>query len=838
MQENNGDSTTGRGGRGASYGQDVGAGAARELSPSESLRTPVAYVKGVGPARAEVLARLGITRAYDLLFYFPRDYLEIVLRRDAASLTDDAVQSIAGEILNFRARYTRRGTIVTLDVDVHGDLIEAIWFNMPYVSNSFGIGRPLILTGKPKKSGGIWQFSHPKLTYLDSGLDIPWRQGAGDDSQPEDKYVLPVYPLTEGTSQAQLQRIIRNALEKLPDYLPEALPEELRQRRRLAPISEAIRLMHYPSTPEEADYARRRFAYQELLILQLALAICRARRCVNMRAPALPGTAKTDSRIRRLFSFEFTEAQNGAIREIAADMGRSVPMNRLLQGDVGSGKTVVAIYAALQATANGAQTVLMAPTETLARQHLRTLENLLRGSATRVAPFFGGQKPSERAEIQASIESGAAQIVVGTQALVCNELKFRKLGLVIIDEQHKFGVRQRATLKSSDSSLEPHYLVMTATPIPRSLTMTFFGDLDVSVMRGAPPGRHTPTTSIVTNKTRESWMEFVRARLDEGRQAYFVVPRVDDDGSENETTSSERSLLCYDDGTSNVPQTYPRGVWNRWDGAEDKDRALDPETWEKSVSQENKTSSASRTKPELKTVWSVYKELSEGALKNYRLAVLHGRMSTQEKETVMKDFRDQKIQALVATSVVEVGIDVPNATIMTIENAERFGLAQLHQLRGRITRGQFPGFCAVVPTEDVVDRGTTPAKPLKGSSSKKSGLRGKNKAQSSEGNAADLARAEALERLKFFTESTDGFELAERDFAVRGPGDLFGSRQHGAAQLRVADLSRDRRILEEARDDALKIVGSDPGLARPEHEALRRQVLARYGRAFDLGDVG
>ncbi|MGI6400692.1 MAG: ATP-dependent DNA helicase RecG [Thermoguttaceae bacterium] len=798
-------------------------------TPEEYLRRPVGYLKGVGEARASVLAKMGIRRAYDLLFYFPRDYLEIVLRRSASSLTDDAVQSIAGTIQDFQTRYTRRGPLVILHVEVGDDVVEALWFNVPYITNSFHVGRPLILTGKPRINRSLWSFSHPRITYLDSGLDIPWRRDERGD-EVEEKYVLPIYSLTEGMSQAQLQRIIRNALAVFPDLLSEALPDSLRQARGLAPIAEAIRLIHYPSTPEEAEYARRRFAYQELLVMQLALAICRTRRRVNMKAPPLPGSVKIDSRIRRLFPFEFTDAQNKAIQEISADLGLPAPMNRLLQGDVGSGKTVVALYAALQAAANGAQSVLMAPTETLARQHIRTLEMFLRGTATKIVPFFGAQKTSERAEVLASIESGDAQIVVGTQALVYNELKFKKLGLVIIDEQHKFGVKQRASLKSSDMTLEPHYLVMTATPIPRSLTMTFFGDLDVSVMRGAPPGRLQPTTSIVTEKTFDKWLKFVRARLDEGRQAYFVVPRVESDGTENDSNSEEQELPFFDGDSGESEFVAQRGFWNRLSASKKAALALDSEAM--NVAQE----SADAIKPPLKTVASLYDELSEGALRNYRIGVLHGRMPTEEKEAVMKDFREKKLQCLVATSVVEVGVDVPNATLMTIFNAERFGLAQLHQLRGRITRGKFPGFCAVIPTP-----GATTNKGSAATTSVKKESRGsKEKSKRKKGRRSTDSKGvdSSQERLQFFCESYDGFALAEKDFEMRGPGELFGSKQHGAAMLRVADLYRDRAILEEARDDASRLTREDPGLSAPELGILRRQVLARYGRALDLGDVG
>ena len=407
-------------------------------------------------------------------------------------------------------------------------------------------------------------------------------------------------------------------------------------------------------------------------------------------------------------------------------------MNRLLQGDVGSGKTVVALYAMLLTVAHGHQAVLMAPTEVLARQHALTLRHLLAGSQVRRAELTGGMPPKLRSAMLEEIAAGRIDLIVGTQAVLQEDVRFAKLGLIVIDEQHKFGVRQRALLRQSGP--DPHYLIMTATPIPRTTAMTLFGDLDVSTLRDTPPGRQKVNTYLAGDERRQQWWEFFGKKLREGRQGYVVVPLVEE--SEQLTAA-------------NLQETY--------------------------------------------------ESLANGVLEAFRLGLVHGRMTPEEKDAVMDRFRQGEIQVLVCTSVVEVGVDVPNATLMTIESGQRFGLSQLHQLRGRISRGKHPGFCCVF---------------------------------------AAPQSEESQERLKAFEASTDGFELAEIDFRLRGPGELFGTRQHGLPPLRVADLLRDTELLAEARRDATDLVATDPGLALPQNAALRQRMLARYGQGLDLGDVG
>ncbi len=686
------------------------------------------YLKGVGPARAEILLKLGIRRAADLLFHFPRDYVDLTDIRRPEELAEGKLQSVLGIIDSFERRQTRRGVMLAMGMVCEGGgYVRALWFNQLYQAEQMASGRRLLMTGKPKWDKNSWVFTHPKLTYL----------ADDEDADTVLEPMLPVYRLTEGLQQHHLRKIVRNALPVYAPLLDEVFPEAFLREHDLLPIQEAVCKIHFPQSPAEAETARRRFIFQELFVLQAALAIRRLQHQTTLKAPAIEISPKIDTRIRKLFPFALTESQEQVIREITGDLRQPIPMNRLLQGDVGSGKTVVAAYAMLLAVAHDYQAVFMAPTEVLARQHLRTLERMLEFSRVKIAPLFGGQKPAERAKVLEDIASGEAKIIVGTQAIIANEIEFQRLGLVVIDEQHKFGVRQRAKLKTG-TGFDPHYLVMTATPIPRSVTMTLFGDLDVSIMRGLPPGRRKISTYLAAPEQREQWWDFVRRKLHDGRQAFIVVPLVEE---------SEQ----FD--ARNIRETADI--------------------------------------------------LAAGPLKGFSMAMLHGRMTNEEKEKIMYDFRTGETQALVATSVIEVGVDVPNATLMTIENGERFGLAQLHQLRGRIGRGEHPGFCTVF--SEVAH------KPQ---------------------------YEDALARLKAFVESTDGFRLAEVDFELRGPGELFGTQQHGLPPFRVANLARDREVLLEVRQVATELVRNDPGLARPEHAKIRKQILSRYGEVLNLGDVG
>jgi ATP-dependent DNA helicase RecG len=701
---------------------DQQVSARREPTAAEALATPVEFVRSVGPQRAELLARLGVRTAGDLIFLFPRDYEDLSDRRGIGDLEEDHVQTVRGEVVEIDARSTGFGkAIVGVLVKQGGEFLRAMWFNQPFMRDRFREGQHVLLSGTPRNRGGRWEMPHPRVTWLD-----------GADDQPEMR-LLPLYPLTEGLTHYQVRRMVASALEHFGHVLEEVFPELLLRQYDLMPLAEALPAIHSPQHAEQAERARRRFVFQELFILQLAVVARRWQQQVGFRAPSLAASADINARIERLFPFKWTAGQRAAISEVAADMASETPMNRLLQGDVGSGKTVIAVYAMLVCVARGFQAALMAPTEILARQHADTLAELLRASRVRYTLLVGGLTTKQRETALAEIAAGNIDLVIGTHAIVQEDVRFAKLGLVIIDEQHKFGVRQRAALRQGQNS--PHYLVMTATPIPRTISMTLFGDLDVTTLREMPPGRQEVKTYVVTPAEQPRWWNFVREKLRAGRQAFFVAPLVEE--SENIAAAS---------------------------------------------------------------VSEAFERLTNGELAAFRVGIIHGRMSAAEKAEAMDSFRTGHTHVLVSTSVIEVGVDVPNACIIVIDSPERFGLAQLHQLRGRVGRGKLAGFCGLMVNDEI----------------------------------SEQARA----RLDSFAATTDGFALAEMDFELRGPGDLFGTQQHGLPPLRVADLRRDRAILEEARREAQGLFAADPGLKQPDHARLRRQMLVRYGNALDISDVG
>ena len=712
--------------------------AAPSLEPS--LATRLERLPGVGTSRAEKLAKLGLVTVRDAIMHFPRDYRDFSGAHLVANFAEGEHASVAGTVSEVAARTTFSGRpMLTVTIDAAGGRVRGVWFNMPFMARRFERGMQVVLAGQPRRGRGGWEFAHPEVRWL-----------TGDEAAHGSEW-LAIYPLAEGVQQSQVRIAVQAALEHASGICPEAFPEAMLTEKGLLPIEVALKEIHCPASREAIDAARRRLVYQELFMLQLALRMHRGRQKRVHAAPAIAIDARLDARIRARFPFEFTAAQRRVCGEIAVDLAKPEPMNRLLQGDVGSGKTAVAVYALLAAVATpippaaelanapgaGAatkperfQAAIMAPTELLARQHFASLERLLAGSGVEVQLLVGGQTAKERRGIADRIASGTTDIVVGTQALVFGAATFRQLGLVVIDEQHRFGVLQRAVLQQGEA--EPHTLVMTATPIPRTIAHAVYGDLDVSTLDEQPPGRQPVATYRVTPAELDRWWDFFRSKIAAGRRGYVVVPAVEE------------------------------------------------------------------TKRDLATISSTFEELSQGSLEAFRLGLVHGRLKPAAKAGIMEDFRAGRLDVLVATSVIEVGIDVPEATIMTILDAESFGLAQLHQLRGRVARGPTRGICGAVT----------------GSGS------------------------EPHPRVDAFVATCDGFALAEQDLLLRGPGDLVGTRQSGAPPLYLADLLRDSAVVAEARCDALAVFEQDPELSDSKFDRLRKLVLDRWGAMLGLGQVG
>lgn len=690
---------------------------ANETLPKK-LTQAVQFVRGVGPHRGQLLAKLGIQTASDLLFHFPRRYEDFTLQHAISSLQIGQMAQVIGMVDDIDETKKDGRHVLYVLLKQNGCYLRGIWFNQEYMLSKFRFGQTVRFRGKVAERGGRLQMTHPAVSWIDDPESI------------ELGGLLPVYPLTDGISQKQMRRMIAAVIEDFGPLLEEAFPDALRQSVAALDIKTAIEQIHFPRNHAVLQQSRRRFVLQELLILQLALSMRRYNVRNRETAPKLELTPKIKARMLNRLPFQLRQSQLAALDEIADDMGQPFPMNRLLHGEVGSGKTVVAACAMMLAIAHQHQAVLMAPTEILAQQHYATLEQLLAGSRVRISLCTGSQSSRDRQKVANRCESGELDIIVGTHAVVSSAMKFAKLGLVIIDEQHKFGVRQRALLK--ESGFDPHYLVMTATPIPRTISMTLFGDLDVSVLRWREKSR--VNTYLSTEGDRTKWWDFFRKKLGEGRQGFVVAPYVDGD-DDSRIQSAER----------------------------------------------------------------MYESLANGPLSEFRLALLHGKQSTAEKQHAMEQFRSGKAQVLVATGVVEVGIDVANATVMTIESAERFGLSQLHQLRGRVGRGQHPGYVCAFASEGV---------------------------------SADNPRLIA------FRDVDDGFELAQIDLQIRGPGNLLSTRQTGFPPLKIADLVRDEETLTEAQSVARKIIESDPSLGRVEYQRLRKLVILRYGKSLELGDVG
>lgn len=688
-------------------------------APAAGLEAPVTRLPGVGPQHAQRLARLGIETVRDLLWHFPRRYEDYSALKTIHQLKPGEECTIIGNIWDVNSRKARSGhEIVQAIISDSTGTIQATWFN-PYMLRQLKPGRTIVLSGKIEVYLGRLVLNNPEWEPLDRQLIHTAR-------------LVPVYPMTQGVSARWLRRLIKQTVDAWVPRIEDYLPASICERQQLLPLGQALAQIHFPDSYELLAQARRRLSFDEFFFIQLGL-LHQRQRWQRQPGRPLPVSEELLARFQSALPYALTQAQWRALREIAADMAKSHPMSRLLQGDVGSGKTVVAAGAMWIAVCNGAQAVLMAPTEILAEQHYHSLSRLFEGLTrpdgrpVTITLLTGSLPAGEKEARRRAIAEGEVDIAVGTHALIQEGVHFRNLGLAIVDEQHRFGVAQRASLR--DKGYNPHMLVMSATPIPRTLALTLYGDLDISVLDEMPPGRQPVRTRWLRSVERERAYAFLRRQIAEGRQAFIICPLVEESESSDAKAAVEE-----------------------------------------------------------------YQRLQKEVFPDLKLGLLHGRMKSEEKDAVMQAFRRGELHILVATSVVEVGIDVPNATVILVEGAERFGLAQLHQFRGRVGRGEHPSYCILL---------------------------------------SDVDSGESVERLKALEETQDGFALAQKDLELRGPGDFLGTRQSGLPPLHLAQLS-DVHTLEMARVEAERLFASDPDLSQPEHQGLRQQV-ARFWHGY--GDL-
>ena len=694
----------------------------------DPLATPLQFLKGVGPRRAADLEHAGLLTLEDLLYRFPLRYEDRSRLQPIASLKPGQMAAVAGRVLVCGLRSTRRPgfKIFEAAIDDGTGSLRVVWLNQPYLKDIFVRGQHVVLYGLVEMRGSVsLQVTNPQYEILDEEEGETIHTGR----------IVPVYEKTGTVTPKMQRRLVYDVLQKLPTELPDPLPEEVRVRLGLPSRYAALMATHFP--PEDAAVealnqfatpAQRRLIFEEAFIFQMGVLARRHTAAAEQK----PLAVRVDDRIRdsarAVLPFRLTNGQKQALKEIVDDLQKRQPMNRLLQGDVGAGKTIVALLAALVAMENGLQVAFMAPTEILAEQHFTNISRLLQASRFRVALLTGSTATAARREQLAQVESGAIHLVVGTHALVQGDVTFKQLGLVVIDEQHRFGVLQRATLRSK--GLHPDVLVMTATPIPRTLALTVYGDLDVSMIRELPAGRLPIQTAAKPESRRDEIYQFIRDQLDAGRQTYVVYPLVEESA-----------------------------------------------------------------KVDLKAATEMADHLAQEVFPAYTVGLLHGRMKADAKDRVMKSFLAGELQILVSTTVVEVGVDVPNASVMLVEHAERFGLSQLHQLRGRVGRDRYQSFCFLLYQYPLTD--------------------------------------EARERLKALTDTTDGFEIAERDLRLRGPGDFFGTRQAGVPTFRMIDLVRDREVLDTALLEASRWFAASV----PDAGGVDR-LIAGWEQRFRLIEIG
>ena len=752
------------------------------------------YVRGVGPRVAEMLAAKGIQTAEDLLYHLPFRYEDRQNPRSLDELKAGEVASVIAEVRGTALLRTRRAPLFEVTVGQGRFVLKCIWFNAPYLKDKFQAGQTVAVYGKveplrsAQKSGmGNMKMIQPQFEILPD---------ASDDAETrllEVGRITPVYESLGGSRLASRwqRKVIFDLLETVRGAVPECLPRALLERLDLPARETALREVHYP--PEGTSFAQlqsfstpahRRLIFEELFFLELGLELKR-RRMKERAGIAFATTDKVREALREVLPFHPTAAQKRALGEIVADMREAAPMRRLLQGDVGSGKTIVALQAMLVAMENGYQAALMAPTEILATQHYLAARKLLERSSRkpRSVLLTGSLDEDRKRNNRGLINRGEAQLVIGTHALIEEKVEFDRLGLVVVDEQHRFGVLQRFKLMKKPNQAEPDVLVMTATPIPRTLALSLYGDLDLSVLDELPPGR-TPivTRRVPDERAAEVW-EFVRKQVALGRQAYVVYPVIE--GARDDQPELDFSH-DPEDGVA-VPSPEQKKATQR----------KRPENLFPEAPQEANPAARSG----LKSAVEMHEKLRTGALARLRVGLLHGRLEADDKEVVMRRFQRGEIDVLVATTVIEVGVDVPNATVMVVEHAERFGLAQLHQLRGRVGRGAAKSYCVLLTGPRV--------SPL------------------------------AEERLNAMVRTQDGFELAELDLTMRGPGEFFGTRQAGLPEFRVASLVRDRQLLELAKTEAARFVGEAGGEAtEAERARVRAQLKDVWQRRYGLVEAG
>ena len=710
----------------------------------------IRYAKRVGPRRAVLLERLGVKTVEDAFWCIPWRYEDRSVITPIARLVPGADATVCGVVVASQLRGARYKRLTVLEVTVQDRTgrIQAVFFNQPYLEKVLAVGSHVMLAGRALAGRGGW---------IELRMDVSQYELLGEetDSTVHVGRIVPIYHETKGWTSRQMRVLVKDLLDEYLAGLEEVLPVSVRAKYRMPPIQQAVAEAHFPIAGTDLAAldrgmtpAHRRLAFEELFLLQVALAS--RQRAVKREVKGIQFNPATPllARLGKALPFRLTSAQERAWAEIRQDMASVRPMNRLIQGDVGCGKTVVALHAIVMACGSGYQAALMVPTEILAEQHGYTLRGFLEQLGLSVVVLTGSGRAKQRAALLARIESGQVQVVIGTHALIQKGVKFAKLGLAVIDEQHRFGVLQRKTL--IDKGYRPDVLVLTATPIPRTLAMTVYGDLDVSVIDALPPGRKPVRTLLFTASQRRRAYQVVQDHLKAGRQAYIVYPLVE----ESEKTDLQAAIQAVE-------------------------------------------------------------RLRQEEFKHVSVGLLHGRLRAEEKERTMAAFKAGEIKVLVSTTIIEVGVDVPNATVMVVEHAERFGLAQLHQLRGRVGRGAHQSYCLLLS----------------------SGTGAAITRRVSEGAAAPAPASSARQRLEALVKSNDGFVIAEADLRIRGPGEFFGFRQWGMPEFRAANLIRDADLLQQARQEAFALLKQDPLLAAPQHQALRGTMLRRWRTKLDLGSV-